>query len=62
MIILDRSLDLVTPFCMQQTFVGALDEVFNFKFNRLDFSTKTKVVDHSRLEMPLPKEELKSVK
>ena len=46
---------------MQQTFIGALDEVFSFKFNRLDFSTKTSVVDHSRLDMPMPKEELKSV-
>lgn len=52
MMILDRSLDLITPFCVQQTFVGALDEAFALKLNRLDFTTKTKVTDTARLGPP----------
>ncbi len=32
--------------------MGALDECFPLKVNRLDFSTKSKITDHSRLEVP----------
>lgn len=33
---LDRSIDLISPFCVQQTYEGAIDEIFNIRTTQIE--------------------------
>ena len=37
---IDRSIDLITPFCVQQTYEGQIDENFGIKSNQTEVASE----------------------